>query len=237
MGRLRSLLFGAVGITCLWAQDAYEEAVHVARRGDTLKALRLLEAAQKVPATALRATVYKGRLLLGQKNYAALRAVGWQLLQGTSLLERKWGIYFLGSVYAAEGYEDSLSFLWRQYVLPSPKSTLHDLPKVTGSEGKIILSDTALLPVPVPFFPKNLGPQVNSKYSEYGPTLTADGRTLYLTRMGPKRAKPDELTEDTYWCERDAKEHPLEGCSAPWKPPSILNTTKASVKFPPMAKW
>lgn len=35
---------------------------------------------------------------------------------------------------------------------------------------------------PVPFEPKNLGPNVNSIFQEYLPTLTADGKTLIITR-------------------------------------------------------
>lgn len=199
-----------MGVISLCAQNAYEEAVRTARQGDTLQALQLLDAALSLPAIALRARVYKGKLLLGQKKYSELRQVGWELLSEASLLEQKWGLYFLGSVYAAEGRDDSLSFLWRRYVLPSPKSTLHDLPKVVSGESKIVISDTALLPVPVPFFPKNLGPQVNSKYDEYDPTLTGDGRVLYFTRHGPRRTNPNKLTEDTYWCERESK-------GSPWK--------------------
>lgn len=38
---------------------------------------------------------------------------------------------------------------------------------------------------PVPFVPKNLGPNINTPYSEYLPTLTADGETLiYCTMLG-----------------------------------------------------
>jgi flagellar motor protein MotB len=39
---------------------------------------------------------------------------------------------------------------------------------------------------PVPFNPKNLGPNVNSPFSEYLPTITADGQTLIITRKTEK---------------------------------------------------
>ncbi|HAN18197.1 MAG: hypothetical protein A2X13_07560 [Bacteroidetes bacterium GWC2_33_15] len=38
---------------------------------------------------------------------------------------------------------------------------------------------------PVPFNPVNLGDSINSKYSEYWPSVTADGSTLVITRMLP----------------------------------------------------
>ena len=47
---------------------------------------------------------------------------------------------------------------------------------------------------PVPFEPKNLGPNVNSIFPEYLPTLTADGKTLIITRK-------TDLGEDFYIAE------------------------------------
>lgn len=35
---------------------------------------------------------------------------------------------------------------------------------------------------PVPFEPVNLGPNINTKYDEYWPSLSADGQTLFITR-------------------------------------------------------
>lgn len=39
---------------------------------------------------------------------------------------------------------------------------------------------------PVPFDPINLGEQINSKYDEYWPSISADGRTLVFTRLIPR---------------------------------------------------
>jgi outer membrane protein OmpA-like peptidoglycan-associated protein len=39
---------------------------------------------------------------------------------------------------------------------------------------------------PVPFTPVNLGDNVNSKYSEYSPSLTVDEQTLVVTRLVPR---------------------------------------------------
>lgn len=56
---------------------------------------------------------------------------------------------------------------------------------------------------PVPFNPQNLGANVNSKYAEYLPALTADGQTLIVTVLAPDdsgAAHPDQRTwhEDFY---------------------------------------
>lgn len=45
---------------------------------------------------------------------------------------------------------------------------------------------------PVNFKPENLGPEINSKYSEYHPSITVDNQTIVYTRMRPA----DELTDN-----------------------------------------
>jgi outer membrane protein OmpA-like peptidoglycan-associated protein len=50
---------------------------------------------------------------------------------------------------------------------------------------------------PVPFEPKNLGPNINSTDYEYFPTLTADGLTLVITR-NKRRSEAMDYQEDFY---------------------------------------
>ncbi|MGM0498257.1 MAG: OmpA family protein [Bacteroidota bacterium] len=47
---------------------------------------------------------------------------------------------------------------------------------------------------PVDFKPENLGDSVNSKFSEYWPSISADGKTLVITRLIP-REDLDEIKE------------------------------------------
>lgn len=55
---------------------------------------------------------------------------------------------------------------------------------------------------PVPFNPLNLGPNINSNYDEYWPSLTADGHTLVITVLVPIQAEssfqPTRKQEDFY---------------------------------------
>ncbi len=59
---------------------------------------------------------------------------------------------------------------------------------------------------PVPFNPVNLGDSVNSKYSEYLPTITADEQTLIITRLIPKPNSnyyySQDYHEDFYVCKK-----------------------------------
>jgi len=58
---------------------------------------------------------------------------------------------------------------------------------------------------PVPFEPKNLGPEVNSANAEYYPCITADDQTLLYTRDLPDAASPWGHQEDFYVSTRDEK--------------------------------
>lgn len=74
---------------------------------------------------------------------------------------------------------------------------------------------------PVPFQPINMGPEVNSPYDEYLPALTADGKTLIITRRMPKNeystAETEEeedfyvsqLQEDGTWSPAQRMEEPV----------------------------
>lgn len=44
---------------------------------------------------------------------------------------------------------------------------------------------------PVPFSPQNLGPEINSIYSEYHPSITVDEQTIVYTRMRPADGETD----------------------------------------------
>ncbi len=61
---------------------------------------------------------------------------------------------------------------------------------------------------PVPFKPTNLGPNVNSQYDEYWPSITADEQTLFITVLEPKDDRfplsKRNRQEDFYYCKKDA---------------------------------
>lgn len=73
---------------------------------------------------------------------------------------------------------------------------------------------------PVPFEPKNLGPNVNSADPEYYPCLTADDGTLiYTRRVKAPEIQPWGMQEDFYVSRRD-----LEGNWKPSIPLPVVNT-------------
>ncbi|MCB9168968.1 MAG: PD40 domain-containing protein [Flavobacteriales bacterium] len=69
---------------------------------------------------------------------------------------------------------------------------------------------------PVPFDPRNMGPNVNSPNGEYYPCVTADDATLLFTRDVPDERSPWGHQEDFYMSTRDAdgqwtEAHPVPG--------------------------
>ncbi len=90
-------------------------------------------------------------------------------------------IYYLAgkTAFQVKQYDKAIQYLERFLQEPN-------LPPVIKEKAKKFLRNSRvakeLVQNPVPFDPKNLGPNVNSKYSEYLPALTADEKTLIFTR-------------------------------------------------------
>ena len=60
----------------------------------------------------------------------------------------------------------------------------------------------AIVSKPVPFTPVNLGPEVNTEFSEYHPTLTVDGREMIYTVMRPAKGgcvRGDSRMEEDFY--------------------------------------
>ena len=78
---------------------------------------------------------------------------------------------------------------------------------------------------PVPFNPKNLGDSVNSQYSEYLPSLSADEQTIVITRKLPKKKK---TTSSSRYQEDFYISHKINGVWSKSKPISRnINTDKS----------
>ncbi|MBI5218981.1 MAG: PD40 domain-containing protein [Bacteroidia bacterium] len=110
----------------------------------------------------------------------------------------------LGSVqFYLQKYEDAKAsytkYLTFQYIKPGSKEV---------AEFEIKRCDFRINTIknPVPFIPKNLGPNVNSAYDEYLPALTADEQTLVITvRLPRENVSPNsknKFNEDFFVCRK-----------------------------------
>lgn len=88
--------------------------------------------------------------------------------------------YSLANVYGSvKNYQASASN-YDTYISKSPADTAKSN-KAKAIRDNMLFIDNALKN-PVPFNPQNLGPSVNSKFSEYSPSIAIDGKSIIFTR-------------------------------------------------------
>ncbi|MCS6789830.1 MAG: OmpA family protein [Bacteroidia bacterium] len=210
------------GLMLLWAQggkppagvsrkayDKYLEAVRAAQNRQESTALQLLEEVLRIEPEYEEALVFKAKLHLRRQDYGALLETGGQLERTKSISPtgKALGLYFQGKAYMAMERYDSAYAVWQRFLL----NGYSHVPRAIQEEGALLYGQSkhaaALVKKPVPFFPQNMGPAVNSAYDDYLPSLTADGQKLYFTSRRPSGARPPNplrggYDEDLYWSER-----------------------------------
>lgn len=126
-----------------------------------------------------------------------------------------YGYIRLGNLQYREGLYDKALESYRRFLELDNSNMNH----VTRAQDGIARCEFALnaLQNPVEFKPVNLGPKVNSDQDEYWPSLSADERTLFVTRL----IRSDEFMktlqedfyisrwEDTAWSEMKSAGSPL----------------------------
>ena len=123
--------------------------------------------------------------------------------------------FFAGSVELKIGWYDSAYVHLERFLSFTQTS------EIRKSMARLRLASAAFSRIaiknPVPFRPKNLGPNVNSSFSEYFPCLTVDDKTLLFTRRVSDKDHPGREQEDFYisnwsdttWSEAKALDYPI----------------------------
>lgn len=188
------------------AKDLYAEASSLLNKGEYLQAIKSLKASiaaddKYVPAYLLIADIYMqidridGVALIYRdlvKNVGEEYPLGYLTLAETES--------YLGN------YQDALSNLEKFISLKVTDPTQNLIAKRRMDQCKYAIE---AIKNPVPFKPINLGPNVNSKYDEYLPALTADEQTLVITRKLPKPAEfmnENDFQEDFFVSKKDSDE-------------------------------
>jgi outer membrane protein OmpA-like peptidoglycan-associated protein/tetratricopeptide (TPR) repeat protein len=248
---MRYILGGLVLGLSLWAQpkgisrqayQLYLEAVRQAQAGRTAEAKSRLQEALRIEPTYEEAWVLLGKILLQSQDYPGLLEVGQKMerQKGLSAAGKAWGQYFQAKAYVAQMRYDSAEQVLRRFVVMG----IEGIPKRIYEEGAQLLETSVhaarLMQKPVPLKLENLGPEVNSPYPEYLPSLTADGRMLYFTSRRPQAGKePNPLTggydEDLYWCERD--ENGRWQPAQPLGPPINSDRNEGAAFFSADGQW
>ena len=115
--------------------------------------------------------------------------------------------YYLGSaLYQANNYKECLKYL-NKFLSLNRGGAENDFTLKAVSYAQISEVRDSLMSNPVPFNPINMGPNINSIYHEYLPSLTADENVLIFTRRvirNPERPynSPGNAQEDFYEAHR-----------------------------------
>jgi tetratricopeptide (TPR) repeat protein len=92
--------------------------------------------------------------------------------------------FFLGETeYRMGYYDEAVSHLKKVFEFKNVSSNITEYTRYVLKKAKFA---SYAVKHPVPFKPENLGPNINTIYDEYWPSLTIDGKTLFITRLVPK---------------------------------------------------
>ena len=175
------------------AERAYAKAVEFYQQSDDKKAKDLAEQALRQDATFI-----KPYLLLGQlsENEQKLEQAISLYLKGLADNDPKnaWGFFKVGMLEFQQGnYSEARTHL--QFFLNFEKQSEKHI-KSANSLLENCLFALDALQNPVPFQPENMGKEINSKWEEYLPSISANGSYFVFTRRGPHQK--NIVSEDFY---------------------------------------
>ena len=164
------------------AERAYAKAVEFYQQSADKKAKDLAEQALRQDATFI-----KSYLLLGQlsENEQKIEEAIAFYLKGLADNDPKniWGYWKVGMLEFQQGnYSEAQTHL-QHFLSFDGQSKKHI--KSANSLLRNCLFALEALQNPVPFQPENMGKEINSKWEEYLPSISADGSYFVFTRRGP----------------------------------------------------
>lgn len=161
------------------AKIAFDEGNHFNRYEDYPRAIEKLTTAIEIEPTFINAYLLRADSYYASEQFAEAEADFEQVIAlDTAFNVRIYYILALSEMRQSK-YGEARTHLQ------------HFIDRYEGREAMVVRARTALrnaafaekaLQNPVPFQPINLGPNINSPYSEYLPTLSADGEMLLFTR-------------------------------------------------------
>jgi outer membrane protein OmpA-like peptidoglycan-associated protein/tetratricopeptide (TPR) repeat protein len=112
--------------------------------------------------------------------------------------------FYYGLTHFHKMQYEQAEFFLSKYLQGKVSPQLADKAKITLAKAKFAKE---AIKKPVPFQPKNLGPNINTKGEEYLPSLTADEQILFFTsrregNMGGYISMMNDYSEDFYYAEK-----------------------------------
>lgn len=161
----------------------------------------LLKAKEKDPLF-VETYLFTANIYFGLKNYDAAINDLKKIIEINPGFEPT--VYLtLGNIELIRGaYKDAGEHL--KVFLSIPKRSPKDI-KLAEKNLKTCEFANSAMSKPVPFDPKNLGPNLNSQHYEYFPALTADDQTMLFTR-NERRPDGNDFQEDFYISQKTGNE-------------------------------
>ncbi|MBF90250.1 MAG: hypothetical protein CMP75_00585 [Flavobacteriales bacterium] len=175
------------------AERAYAKAVEFYQQSADKKAKDLAEQALRHDATFIKPYLLLGQLSENEQKVEEAIAF---YLKGLADNDPKnaWGYWKVGMLDFQQGnYSEAQTHL--QHFLSFDKQSEKRIKSANSLLANCVFALEALQN-PVPFQPENMGEEINSKWEEYLPSISADGSLFVFTRRGPHQE--NIVSEDFY---------------------------------------
>lgn len=181
------------------AREAFNQALFYYNAQQPTEALEAIETALKKDALYIDALLLKADLLKSLRRFdEAQQAYDAIVAQGKDLPE----VYlYMAEMQLRAGWYEKAAASLETFLASKPGES-----KKLEAQALLVNAHFAKEAVrnPVPFDPKNMGPKINSKHSEYFPGITADGEFFIYTRRidGPMPQEDfyiSRLQADSTW--------------------------------------
>lgn len=160
------------------AIKVFEEGYNLAMKREDDKAIKKLEEALKIEPRFAEAYALLGEIYLDKKDYLKAEQYYIQLIE---LNEKRYALHYstLGDILMKQQkFREAARVIGLYLEKAAPKKAMAD--KYMGLLRKCEVA-AFLMEHPVPFTPINLGNHINSAYSEYHPSMPADGSYMIYT--------------------------------------------------------
>jgi len=166
------------------AEKVFKEALQSYRLRDHNKALREVNQALRYDEGFIEAYILKGQIFEEQQDYRqAIRLYRTVIDMDETFYPRL--LYNTGKLEFETGQYQEARAHFVRYKDREDGDPIQD----QQTQHYIESCDFAIeqMAHPVPFSPRNLGSNVNSRFHEYWPSISADGQTLVFTRLIPRK--------------------------------------------------
>ncbi len=149
----------------------------------------------KIDSSNVDVLIKINQISLKQKNWKRVALLSHKLKNKLKLQSLKYSKLEIQAYFYLQEYQKSEQLL--NACFKTHKLDSFDAESCKKLEQNIAFSKEAI-EHPVPYQPINLGKNINSKYAEYLPNLTQDGKSLIYTRMTALSKTFPSLQEDFY---------------------------------------